>query len=34
MDIEVDSSKIVAMLPKYTEMLQKEIELHSELALV
>ena len=31
MDIEVDASEIVAMLPKYTEMLKKEIELNSEL---
>lgn len=31
MDIEVDTSEIEAMLPKYTEMLKKEIELNSEL---
>jgi hypothetical protein len=34
MDIEVDASTVVAMLPKYTEMLQKEIELHNELELL
>lgn len=32
MDIEVDASELVAMLPKYTEMLKKEIEAHDELA--
>ena len=31
MSVEVDASEIVAMLPKYTEMLKKEIELNSEL---
>lgn len=31
MDIEVDTSELVAMLSKYTEMLKKEIELNSEL---
>jgi hypothetical protein len=31
MNIEVDASELVAMLPKYTEMLKKEIELNSEL---
>lgn len=32
MNIEVDASKIIESLPKYTEMLKKEIELEDQLA--